>query len=406
MKYIKKYINALVAILKEKGVLHFFILGFTLLLVFRSIEHKLTFNLFIAFIFSFILQSLLLLKKSYVFYLIRILLIVFICFEIIFGRLNYKNDSKKARVEEDTYNEENPILGYRMRPNISRFKCLKIFGKDTIYNVLYSSDKYSRRVADYIDTIEPATIKSKHALFLGCSYTFGEGLPYESTFSYLFEKNNPDYKSYNYGYKGYGPHQSALFFKDGVNTLNKEAIEQNEGFAVYTFINDHLNRVYGGSIYLSYGHMTPDVYINNNKLVSKKRSKFRLLLAEFLINSQTMKYFHIRFSYPKTEAYYKRFADIINYTADQYIQLFPKSNFYVGLFPNFHEATDSAWVKYLNPEVSVISVPPPADFNINRKDYIVNPIHDSIHPNEKLNTYYVNYLSNCINKKKQTEKAE
>jgi len=396
MKYLKKYINTLATLLKEKGILHFFVLIFTLLIFLRGIDHKYTFNLIVAFVFCFIIQSLFLLKKSYLFYLLRLLLVIFICFEMVFGRLNYRNESKRAKFDEDTYNEDNSIIGYRLRSNINSYRSIKRIGNDTVYSALYSSDKYSRRIAEQIDTADTDTLKTKHALFLGCSYTFGEGLPFKSTFSYLFEKNNPSYKSYNYGYKGYGPHQSALLFKDGVNTINNEAVEQQEGFAVYTFINDHLNRVYGGSVYLSYGHMTPDVYVIDKKLVSKKRSKYRLLLADFLKDSQTMRYFNFNFSYPKTESYYKRFADIINYIAEQYIMLFPKGNFYVGMFPNFYEVTDTAWVKFLNPEVTVINVPTPPDFKQNRVDYIVNPIHDSIHPNEKFNTYYVNYLSNCI----------
>jgi hypothetical protein len=236
---------------------------------------------------------------------------------------------------------------------------------------------------------------NKHILLLGCSFTFGEGLPYHETIGYDFETALKKYNAYNYGIIGSGPHQFALLFKPGIDIINKTAVRQDSGFAIYTYVDDHLNRVYGGSRYLSYGSSSPDVYVENNELIAKKRSGFAFWLNSYSNKSQLLQYFNVAATYPKSEDFYRRFAGIINYTASKYWALYPGNKFLVGLYPAF--AQDTAWVKYLDKNIKVIPVPLPADYHQNPAKYHISMKYD-IHPSKYFNQYYVNYIiSNYLN---------
>ena len=342
------------------------------------------------------MQNILLIRKSYAIFLFRAILIIFLCFEIIFGTMNIENISYKLTTKSNYYIIEDVALNYRIRPNCVDERSTLVFGGDTIYDVYYSSDEFGRRIPEKVVSSSVSTDNSfnkKHAVFLGCSYTFGYGLADSSSFPLIFELNHPDFKSYNYGVAGYGPNQISLLFNEGINTINNKSVPEDSGFSIYTFIDDHLNRVYGGSFYLYNGGKTPDVNVINNKLECDKRPKYLKNIAWFLNNSETMKYFNITNSYPKTESFYKRFASLINYMADKYWAVKPHDKFYVGLYP--HCATDTTWLKFLDEKIKVLKIPSPIDYDTN-PTYMNNKFW---HPKKGLNSYYEKEISKLILKK-------
>ena len=182
----------------------------------------------------------------------------------------------------------------------------------------------------------------------------------------------------------------SLIFHDGVNTLNNLKVREDEGFALYTYLDVHLDRVYGGS---NIGN--PDVFIRNGELLLKKKSLVQKILLVYFGRSETLKYFNISFSYPGTESFYKRFADIINYSAQKYWEFKPEGDFYVGFYPGFF-AKETAWTKYLDKKIKVLYIDSPPDYETNLEDYVIHPKVDR-HPSKKLNTYYVNQIMNLIN---------
>jgi len=224
---------------------------------------------------------------------------------------------------------------------------------------------------------------------LGCSYTHGTGLDYTSSFPFLFEKKYPEYKSYNFGVNGFAPNQICLLFDEGINIINDNSVAHDSGFCIYTFIIDHLNRVYGSSNCYSFNAGSPDVYVKDTKLIRKKRSE---IISWLLNNSATMTYFNIHTTYPKNEEFYMRFADIINYTAAKYWKLKPAGEFYVAIYPCSKE-NDTAWVKFLNKKIQVINPAPPADIENNPSYFISNW---DLHPTHKLNSYYIEEISKSI----------
>jgi len=352
--------------------------------------------LVVLFYISFVIQRLFFIKKSYVLFLFRTLIIIFFCFEAIFGELNH---SKIGKEYNNNFNLElsDSRMGYRQKPNCNRVRSVKTVGGDTIYNIKVTTDKFGRRISGekiFIDTTRGKIYKKKHAIFLGCSVTFGQGLSDSSTFPFLFEYRHPDFKSYNYGTTGYGPHQLCLLFDEGINTITNSTVPEDSGICVYTYIDDHMNRVYGSSKYLSWALNPHDAYVNNNKLIIKNLSNIKKFISWFLNNSETMKYFHIITSYPKSEEFYKRFADLINYMAVKYRKIKPQGGFYVGLYPGY--AHDTSWVKFLDKNITVLNIPPPIDFDTNFSSYTIK---GDVHPTKKLNSYYTKEISNLIFKK-------
>ena len=49
--------------------------------------------------------------------------------------------------------------------------------------------------------------KSEFVIFTGCSFVFGEGVNDNQTLPYLYGKQNPAVRCYNYGFPGYGTQQ-------------------------------------------------------------------------------------------------------------------------------------------------------------------------------------------------------
>ncbi len=386
---IKKYVSELAKMARENGLLYFILFISALVFIIKPVHEKVSHLIIVLFYISFLIQCILLLKKSYVFYILRVMIIVGMCFEIVFGKIN---DSKvQKRWEDGHYFLADTLLGSKFSPCCFREKSISFYGNDTVYSVFYSADKFGRRISDDMPEriSDTNSTGKKHAIFLGCSFTFGEGLPNSSTFPFLFGQLHPDFKSYNMGFRGYGPHQSCLFFDEGINTINNYSIPEDSGICVYTFIPDHLNRVWGGGAYLSYGSATPDVYIVDNKLMHKKRSPVQLELADYTNASSTLKYFNLNFTYPKTEKLYKRFADILNYTAYKYWQLKPKGIFYVSIYPA--QTPDLSWAKFLDKRIKFLVVDQPADYEKDKYR-----IKNDGHPKKNLNIYYLNEISKHI----------
>lgn len=392
MKQLQRYFHLLKEVISTR-LLTFFLLYILLTITFYfGADTKIKFFLLLVFFISFIIQFLLLKRSSFALYVVRTLVVILFLFEFILGKVNHAKSAAGPAEVYDNFTEAAPLVGFRLTPGLAGARSM-LAGKDTIYNVLYASDAYGRRVAfNNIDSV----IANYHALFLGCSYTFGHGLNFDATFPYLFQQQDTNYRSYNYGFEAWGPNQLALLFDPGINTINRDAVREQHGFAIYTFINDHLNRVYGGSDYLAFTPATPDVYVNINELVIKKRSRLQVITAKLLNESETLKYFNIKNWYPTTENYYKRFAAIINYTALKYSEQFNGSKFYVGLYPMPNK--DTAWIKYLNKSIQVVDVPLPADYEKNKSGYHLSLQYD-IHPSGLLNKYYANYIANIIKNK-------
>lgn len=157
------------------------------------------------------------------------------------------------------------LLGYAP-PEIGDFSCLKrAADNETIFDVIYSFENGKRVIPNSDFSSE------KQALFLGCSFTFGEGLPAEETLSYLFNDiSGMKYDIQNRGFSGYGPHQmlAMLQFRD----LELLASTDVSHKAIYTFIPDHIRRAAGKTPWVRVG---PRYEMEDNRIVYKGSFNFQ-----------------------------------------------------------------------------------------------------------------------------------
>ncbi len=392
---IQKYYDFLTQRKIHYFILFILVLGISIWPILFPLQVKLIYYLIVLLVFSLVLQVLRINQLRYLLFLFRLLVITFIFSEIFFRVLDC-NKNKNVDNSWEVYAADS-VLGMRLKPNCNEFNLLKTINGDTAYYASFSSDNNSMRVADekmLNDSFHALPDKTNHAIFLGCSFTFGMGLNYYCTFPYIFEKSHKNYKSYNYGVFGYGTHHCCLLFDEGINTINNKSVPEDSGFCMYTYIDDHLDRVFGSSGYLSYYKNTPYVSIENDNLKRKKIPFLQTCLAWILNNSSTMNHFKIEFKHPKNEEFYKRFAGLVNYMANKYNKLKPYGRFYVSIYPYNDQNKDTAWIKFINKEIKVLRIPPPEDFDRN-PSYIIK--HDW-HPTKELNQYYVNEISKLIDK--------
>lgn len=154
-------------------------------------------------------------------------------------------------------------LGYSIIPNTEINATNTVFadGKEHICykDITYQSDNKGRRVS-----INQEYNSSKHALFFGCSYTFGVGLPNDHTLASNFQKHSDnEFKSFNYGQSGHCAAQMLLKLRD---PSLFDDIETQNGCAVYLFINDHLKRSSGLYSFIKWYPWYPIFSIKENEL--------------------------------------------------------------------------------------------------------------------------------------------
>lgn len=140
----------------------------------------------------------------------------------------------------NNYYRGDPYIGYRFDPGT--IKAIEYFENgDTIYNTSYTilpdtngfGINYPMRKAYRSDT------PGKETVFLGCSYTLGEGLADEETLPYQYGKLS-GISAVNRGCNGMGVHQVYELFK------NEYARQDNHNrLFVYSYFFEHFFRAKG-----------------------------------------------------------------------------------------------------------------------------------------------------------------
>jgi hypothetical protein len=160
---------------------------------------------------------------------------------LLLAELAYRNLFKKkvAIMTANSFFRLDSSLGYCL--DTGYIKADRYFPGDTIfsthYTILSDTDSYGKsypfRKAYKSDTA------GKETVFLGCSFTFGEGLGDEQTLSYQYGKLT-NTSAINRGCNGFGVHQVYQFFK------SKYANRDNhDRVFVYSFFFEHILRASG-----------------------------------------------------------------------------------------------------------------------------------------------------------------
>jgi len=128
-------------------------------------------------------------------------------------------------------------LGSIYRPG-SRFRAVKHEGGDTLYDAIYTIDRFGNRV-----TPPPVAPDRPAVVFFGCSYTFGDGIADEQSLPWQFaEATGRQFDVVNAGHSGHGAHQMLRMLE--TDHLD-ERIRHGVAHAFYSAMDHHPARAAG-----------------------------------------------------------------------------------------------------------------------------------------------------------------
>ena len=256
--------------------------------------------------------------------------------EFVIGLLIKRNASKtpiipqKPSIERPDHTQcivLDDTLGYKAKPNWH----LQWKPSEGGNSLTFSTDSLSRRIVPTNDSLK--SIRNKYALFLGCSYTYGDGVSDKETMPYFFEQKAKNYLAQNYGFMGYSPLQTLALFQH--RNLRKE-VKEPQGFGVYTYINDQIDRVIPASRWVELMKGRFPNLVHKSMLTDGIFLKKHHILYDFIHwggNTNTAQYFRI--GYPKihNDSHYQLVIDVLKKAKEEYKHQFKNDNFYVVIFP-------------------------------------------------------------------------
>ncbi len=214
---------------------------------------------------------------------------------------------------EPGYYDSHPFLGYGPGKD-GEYSCIKYINDELVYDVTYTRKNGLRVVPASNQYSQDA------AIFLGCSFTFGEGLGDHATIPNQFNLHSGgQYNVKNYGFHGYGPHQMLKNIKQKVRS-DIEGMDGNH-VAFYTFIPDHIKRAAGKT---KWDRSGPRFEIENDELVYK--GSFNFQSPEYFGQSNTVR--RVLTALQKSRIYYQVFIarDVNQKDLDRTIAIISRSN--------------------------------------------------------------------------------
>ncbi len=209
--------------------------------------------------------------------------------------------------------------------------------KDSVYSATYSFDEFGFRKTPSSKTKN----FSQTVLFLGCSFTFGDGLNDSETFPHFFAEMNNGTNVLNAGGSGDGPHDALYSLSDPKSRfgLYNEKIDT----AVYTALPDHINRVTCSfdicvrHLHLSPSNLTGPMYVlNDRKLIYKGlfRDNFpwNQSWLKYVTRSEFLKTFNIFSSVPSDQDF-KLTVEVFKAMKNNLSQKWGVKRFVVAFYP-------------------------------------------------------------------------
>ncbi len=221
-------------------------------------------------------------------------------------------------------------LGYAPR-RLDRVSARRRLDGQVVYDVTYTTDALSRRVSPVADPDG----RSRHALFFGCSFTFGEGVEDDETLPSQFGREAPEYRPYNYGFCGYGP-QAALSRLEQPSF--RSGVAEPEGLAVFVYLAGHERRVVGSMrVVTQWGASMPSYDVDEDGRLGLEGSfrssrPFRMKVFALLAESETLRLMGVDVPLRIGERDYERTARIIAAARDAYTKTF-RGRFVVVVYP-------------------------------------------------------------------------
>ena len=250
-------------------------------------------------------------------------------------------------------------------------RMIKTIPADKYYSMLYSNKPVKNALVEKFREDKNITSDKKPILFMGCSFTYGDGLDEDETVSAIMAKltGRP---VYNRGGRGWG--LSQFYYQSKLSQLYKTVKEPE--YIIYTYISQQSGRLDKYKIEPYCVEFQPKYKIVKGKLKEQKPKFFD----------------HLYFiqEYQKKYAYNKIFPHIIK---DSEIKLYfteaekefhkhwKDTKMVILLYPEKeNEFNSEIWDELKEENYIVIKLEDLVDVDLTKPEYKVK---DSFHPNEK-----------------------
>ncbi len=223
------------------------------------------------------------------------------------------------------------FLGRKPIPNMN-FRWVKTLNGKPVMNFVIHADSLSRRVTPFVDSAQ--TLRDKYAVFFGCSFTFGDAVSDNETMTYYFQKDNPGYQAYNYGFFGYSPRHMLARLQH--QDLTRQ-VAQKKGVAIYTYIEDHVNRAIPSAGWIG---MYDGYFPNVDESTMQTNGVYRYVhpvkyrLGMMLFKSKVRQHYAMDFPFVYRPKDYELTANLIKKSQEEFKKQFNNDDFYVVIYPD------------------------------------------------------------------------
>jgi hypothetical protein len=236
-----------------------------------------------------------------------------------------------------------------------------------LYQAAYSTDPFGLRATIHPDS---GSNRDRFLAFLGCSFTFGEGVEDAETYPSRVASLLPKYRVYNFGILGSSPSEMLEHQLRGRDFRRNKAIREPSGYVFFTFIDNHVARVQGTLQYLArnpYERKRPSFRVADGRLVYEgsfaDAHPFWTWLASQLAKSEVLHFLRIDFP-PASEDTMRLITKIFaalqkqverNFSAAKtYVIIYPGQNKYAGRLTPYLDRERVPYLDYSSVDVSRI----------------------------------------------------
>ena len=246
---------------------------------------------------------------------------------------------------------------------------------------VYSDGSIEKKIKDkHFRDVVYGDKKRRPVVLFGCSFTFGDQLKPEETFSYQLSKYT-NTTVYNYGVSGGSPKET-LYLLRYYNDINNIS---NPQYVIYTYIDDHINRInrFG---WVESNQELPVFTEKPNKTLKYVNKK------NYIYKLRTFLYFNLIFAESRhwesrdlLNIYFKEIQNEIN-------KKFPKSKFIILVYI---ESGMENWDDLKQNNIEIIHLSDLVNINTSDVQYCISE-YDS-HPNAKAWKVIVPALAKKLN---------
>lgn len=287
--------------------------------------------------------------------------------------------------------EPHDVLGYAPVKNRSGV-WTRYIGDDFVFRIEYTIDSRGMRISPPTN----GAMDRPCVFFFGGSYTFGSGVNDAETYPYRAGvKAGGRYRTYNFAFRGYGPHQMLAALEDNGY---EEDLQCQPRHVVYMMIPDHVRRAAG---FTSWDRNGPRYVLDDDGeivlagRIGDGRRKTDGLVARLLGRSMIWRRI-LAFLAPKPD---ERSADltsaIIERAGEIVSERHPDGAFHVIVWPSTQPLPAAVIDDLLSSGLEVHSIGDIlADFESSREQYRLHP-HDA-HPNARAHGIIGDYIATEI----------